>query len=338
MMLPAEQQQISSLDEVLRVSPEPYGYFTEQQVHRLLTDDPRDYFAYIKAAFHEIAHDRAAVELPPKQLFEDLPVGIGDFRVMPCVVRREGMVTKTVKVIGTNRQQQVVPDQITVGKAFALHPTDNFISHVFEACLLSSARTGLCASIAAELLAKPRPRCTIIGCGRVGYYAAFYIGACLGAERINFYDLDRARAESAAQALTESLPNLECLALETPFAAEADVIVLATTSPEALCAPADTTASLVISLGADTDNQHELDARWSGEAAIYVDTVDSSRFGDLRAWLNQGLIDTRRMTDFCQLLRGEAVARDNGRKIFVSTGSALFDNLTIAYILAKGVA
>lgn len=306
-------------------------------MHRLLTDDPQDYFRFIKQALHDIAHGQADVELPPKQLFEDIPVGVGDFRVMPCIVRRGGAVTKIVKLVGTNCQQQVVPDQITVGKAFALHPTDNFISHVFEACLLSSARTGLCASIATQLLGKPRPRCTIIGCGRVGYYAAFYIGACLGATQINFFDLSRARAQAAVLALADSMPHLDCRVLDSPYAAEADVVIMATTSKDALCAPDDTTASLVISLGADTDNQHELAAAWAREATICVDTVDSARFGDLRSWLNQEIIVEQEMTDFCQLLR-DPEAQGDGRKIFVSTGSALFDNLTIAYILSKSAA
>jgi len=85
-------------------------------------------------------------------LFSD-PGDAGDFRVMPCVVRRGGRVRKTIKVVGTNLAQQVVPGQITVGKALALHPVENFVTDLFEACLLSSARTGACAALALDLLA-----------------------------------------------------------------------------------------------------------------------------------------------------------------------------------------
>jgi ornithine cyclodeaminase/alanine dehydrogenase-like protein (mu-crystallin family) len=168
---------------VLRVHAEPCSYVDEPTVHELLTAAPAEYLAHVGRWLTLLAEGRATVEIPAKWIWTDTvePDG-GDFRVMPCVVRDSARIVKTVKVVGTNRRQREIPDQITVGKAFHLHPRENFITHVFEACLLSSARTGLCGALALSRLAPIRKRITIVGAGRVGYYAALYASA-LGATR-----------------------------------------------------------------------------------------------------------------------------------------------------------
>jgi hypothetical protein len=113
-------------------------------------------------------------------------------------------VRKTVKLVGTNVVQERLADQITVGRAFALHPQENFVTHSFAACLLSSARTGACAALAGERLA-PRRTTTVslIGAGRVGCYSALYLAALGGLERLHVHDRDGRRAEGLARALAE---------------------------------------------------------------------------------------------------------------------------------------
>jgi ornithine cyclodeaminase/alanine dehydrogenase-like protein (mu-crystallin family) len=241
---------------VLRTKDEPCEYYEDQRVHELLTRDPGDFFRYTSRQLLDIAENRSVLELPPKQIFSD-PAGGGDFRVMPCVVTRDRAARKTVKIVGTNLAQKVVSDQITVGKAMVVHPTDNYISHVFEACLLSSARTGMCAAQAAE--------------------------------RIIFCDLDADRARAAAAVLAWRFPGLTCDSLAWSELGETDVLVLSTNSRRALHGPDDFAARLIISLGADTDDQSELRQEWAGRAELYVDTLDSARYGDLRRWPNRGL-------------------------------------------------
>ncbi|MEO8008562.1 MAG: hypothetical protein ABI728_08595 [Betaproteobacteria bacterium] len=129
-------------DQVLRISGERFLYYEESSVHRLLTTDPIAAFAYFAAGLTAAALGSISVEQPPKPIFSDSGES-GDFRIMPCVLRRGNLVRKTVKIVGTNVAQRLVPGQMTVGKAFCLHPEENFITHVFEACLLFSARTGL---------------------------------------------------------------------------------------------------------------------------------------------------------------------------------------------------
>lgn len=67
-----------------------------------------------------------------------------------------------------------------------------------------------------------------------------------------------------------------------------DTLVLATTSTSPLCAPDSCDAKLVISLGADSEDQHELHP-FAGAADLYTDTMDSLHFGDLLAWQSAGL-------------------------------------------------
>ncbi len=323
------------LPGVLRTNPEPYGYLTEAEIHRLLTTDPGGYLTFVKEALHEIALGEASIELPPKQIFGDEEGG-GDFRVMPCTVRRGGRTTKTVKLVGTNMAQNIVPDQITVGKAFAIHPEENFVSHIFESCLLSSARTGLCAALATKLLTDSPENLTVVGAGRVGFYSALYVAAATPTlRRISFFDLDRGRAQGAAESFKKDYGDrLEVAASGGVELGDTDVLVLATTSSRALCSPADTNAALVISLGADTDSQSELARGWATEARTYVDMVDSARYGDLKRWLEEGLLTPEELIDLPCLLR-DGPGDTSGRKVFISTGSALMDNLTIAYLLAQ---
>lgn len=321
--------------KVLRIGQEPYVYFDEQRVHRLLTENPTEYYRFMRDELADIAAGRAELELPPKQVFSD-PGSTSDFRVMPCVVRRPGSARKTVKLVGTNTLQQLVQDQITVGKAFVLHPQENFVSHVFEACLLSSARTGLCSAIAIDVLSRTRKNIALIGAGRVGYYAAFYAAQLGGVDEISIFDNDYSRARQTAALLTQQIPAVRFTALrESQQASDADVLVLATTSTEPICSPLGTNANLIISLGADTDYQRELDSTWAKVADIYVDTQDCARFGDLNSWQEKGLIETSSLVDLFQLLRNGELCDTNRPRVFVSTGSALFDNLTIGYLLTK---
>ncbi len=318
------------LREVLRVSPEPYRYYTEAQVHEALTRSPGQYVAFMKQSLRAIAEGRASLTLPPKQVFEDAATR-GDFRVMPCELRAEGRVTKTVKLIGTNTVQRAVPDQITVGKLLVLDPAENFVSAVVEACLLSSARTGACAALAVDALARGRDQMVVIGSGRVGYYAALYGVAAAGVKRVAFCDINLERARQAARGLAARIPATRCDARSPDSITSADVVVIATTSQTPVASPPGWGANLVVSLGADADTQSELDPAWARCADLYCDTLDSLRFGDLRAWIEAGIADPAGVTDLLQVYRRSPPASDRPR-VFISTGSALFDNLTARYL------
>jgi ornithine cyclodeaminase/alanine dehydrogenase-like protein (mu-crystallin family) len=318
--------------QVLRTAAEPSAIITDAEVHHALTRDPASYFQHLYDSLAAIAAGRLHVELPLKQVFSD-PDGLADFRIMPCVVRGESGTTKSVKLVGTNMAQIAVPDQITVGKALVIDPIENYITHIVDACLLSSARTGLCAALAIRLLALRSDHLTVIGSGRVGYYAALYAATNCNIKHIVFADRDPARSAVAAAALNSRLPEMSCRAMPISALASTDIVVIATTSSRPVCSPPAWQAGLVISLGADIDHQSELDMAWAEVADIYVDTLDTVRFSDLKSWIAKGRLTSASITDINKLLQiGNPAASDRVR-LFVSTGSALFDNLTLDYML-----
>jgi len=325
--------QFSAVEQsVLRLSNEPFEYFDEQSVHAALTSEPCGYYGHMKERLKRIALGQAELEMPPKQLFAD-PGSGGDCRVMPCIVRDGDQVLKTVKLIGTNARQQIVPNQITVGKACVFHPVENYISHIFEACLLSSARTAICAVLAIDLLGRSRQQLTLIGAGRVGFYTGLYAAALGFTRHITVHDVDQLRAEACAEALRLRFPAITVSVSGRNELKDTGNLVLSTTSRKPVYGINDFKAELVISLGADTDYQRELDDLWASSTPIFVDTKDSARYGDLRSWLQSGLISKNELTDLFTLISSPNVPSDEKIRVFVSTGTALFDNLTISYLL-----
>jgi len=319
---------------VLRVSNEPYSYFTESQIHAALIDQPQQYLTHLRNCLESIAGETARLNLPAKKIFTDIDTD-GDFRVMPCVIEYPDRTVKTVKLVGTNTLQQLIPDQITVGKAFMINEKENFISHIFEGCLLSSARTGACAALAAERLGKDSHKLVIVGAGRVGYYSALYISTLLPVNEILIHDLDEQRAKECAEQIGVQLPGCTVSPSTSMPEAACDILVLATTSRTSIYQRGSTPAKLVISLGADTDNQHEVDQYWSTRAELYVDTLDSQRYGDLRQWLSTGLIASSDLTDLFTLIREDVYKAPERPRLFISTGTALFDNMTMDYLVNK---
>ena len=319
---------MADLPASLRLHPEPCQSVDDATVHRLLTDHPESYLSALETGLSEIASGAASVELPPKRIFDE-DSEPGDFRVMPCVVRRGSKAVKTVKVVGTNLVGRDVPDQVTVGKALALDPEEHYVSHIFDACLLSSARTGACVTIASDRLAPRAETAEIVGCGRMAFYAALYL-AQKGIREFRLRDVEPGRPELLARDLSPLLPGV-CFEVG-PSKSRADVLVLATTATVPFCEVADRGVQLTISVGADTQDQRELGESWSNATTIYVDTPDGIHVGDMLAWSQVGLM-LPPLVDLLGLFRGTPA--EPGPKLFISTGSALFDNLTIAYLLSK---
>ncbi len=311
---------------LLRVHREPHRYITELEVHEALTASPSEYMGFFRRELSAIAHGAAEVEMPSKQIFLD-PSG-GDFRVMPCVVNRRGVRRKTVKIVGTNTVGRTVPDQVTVGKAFRLDAEENYVTEVIEACLLSSARTGACAALAVELLHGGVRRVDIVGAGRVGYYSALYASLLGQLEEVVFHDVDQERARSMAKVEPGGLASRAGTAEDLT---SAEVVILATTATLPVLAPGPV-PPLVVSLGADTVHQRELPPTYAA-AEVYTDGADSFEVGDLRAWAREGLIDPTGVTTLLELFRSPPPAPRPSPRVFVSTGSALFDNVTIGYLL-----
>lgn len=316
------------LNDILRLNIEPYRVWVDGQIHDILTKEPNEFMIHMNDELRMVTHDESVC--PPKKIFTDKKYK-GDFRVMPCVTGTGFDALKTVKIVGTNHQQQVIKDQITVGKAFAIHPTDNYITDIFDACVLSSARTGMLAALAAWHLDAKTDDVAIVGAGRVGFYAAFYMCSLFEIKKMRIIDIDPKRSETMVNYLRTQFPEIEfVIHLSLSLS---DTIIVATNSTTPIINPFQTCASTVISVGADEVGLRELHVDWIYEANIYVESIDSERYGDLFHWKMFGHRFEYYTID--ELLFKGKVQNDKKRSVFITTGSALYDNFTIGYILKK---
>jgi len=302
--LPPESGALEAdLEALLRLSPEPYTFFDDRRVHRALTTDPRAYLDALLKAIESIAFGRARLELPPKSVFTD-PGQRSDFRVMPCVVRFPDRTRKTVKIIGTNWPRAIVPGEISVGQAFSLHETENFIEAGFAGCLLSSARTGACIATGLRLLAPETREVVIVGSGRVGYYAGLFAASLGSVKKVAFADAIMGRAALAASNLRLALPGLKTDTLDPDeLPPTADALVLATDSETPIFDASGHRPHLVVSVGADTDWQSEITPEVLSHYKLSVDTQDSPNYGDLAAFKSLGHLVGVEAVDLFELVR-----------------------------------
>lgn len=326
------------VDNILRYKDEPVKTLTDAQVHRILTKSPEEYIISLLNQLKTIVMTepvRKGIVNPPKQIFTDKNTR-GDFRLMPCITQSVDSIRpfKTVKIVGTNHEQSVIQDKITVGKALVLHHTDNYVTHIIDACALSSARTGAIVCIAALLLELTHKNITIVGCGRVGYYSALYLCSLTNAEHIKLYDTNQERAVELQAALSTKFPYNK-FEVVSSIQDEADVMVVATDSPWEFVSPHNTKARTVISAGADEVGQRELTIDWIHEADIYAESDDCIRYGDMHAWMKKMRFEY--MNLFELLVSGPLKLNEESdssrRQVFITTGNSLMDNLTLRYIL-----
>jgi ornithine cyclodeaminase/alanine dehydrogenase-like protein (mu-crystallin family) len=325
------------------LDPEPCTWFDDAYCHAQLTDAPVAYLNALQRDLQGVADGELAIALPAKQIFADSfeecrrsGSGKGDFRVMPCVVRGPERITKTVKIVGSNFSRKIVGERMTVGRALYLDPQENFVHSEFAAFALSSARTGACAAIAHRLLHGGRSL-IIFGAGPVAWYAAYYLASDKRIDRLNLIDPDVDKARRTFSALKLQFPHLQGEYLASLAQVDdSEVAILATDSQTPFFHPAMSRARLVISLGADSDEQSELAPEWIDHATLITDLKDSALIGDLKRWHVAQLLHRPLQLDLVKLLRFPPLpTSDQGRVVFISTGSALFDNLTIHYLQEK---
>ncbi|CAB1369370.1 hypothetical protein [Denitratisoma oestradiolicum] len=320
-------------------APEPCRYLGDVEIHQTLLSAPANYLDFLWQRLSAVADGSISLQLPEKQIFEDGPLQ-GDFRIMPCITLTNGVPFKTVKVVGTNLNQRIVPGQITVGKAMVLDPVENFVTHMADANLLSSLRTGACAALAMRSHHAGQGCLRIVGAGKVGTYTALLALETLAFSELRLTDRNQGRVQELAELLRHRHPGVAIKMVEPGAMARGeDVVVLTTTSEAPFFSPRHTDAPLVISLGADSRHQRELTDDWVSAAELCCESLDSMDYGDLLAWRDGGLLDGDLPTAWLARLAGrvsdDADAPGHQRQVFISTGSALMDNLTLNYLLAQ---
>ena len=276
--------------------------------------------------------DDGLVELPKKQLFK-VPYAEGDFRIMPCIIHGDYRI-KSVKIIGTNEENRTVHDKISVGKSFLIHPYDNYIHAMFDACVLSSFRTAAISVLAYKTVVSDTTKSTALaGTGRIGFYTALLLHQHLGVQDFFYYDPNLQNRQNFEKLASLYLPDAQVhfLALEK-LGENADSLFIATNSHHAIFDKASAEAfAFVSSVGADADNLSELDDSIPEKRTVVTDSKQSVMLGDLRRWQKKGLLTEASLVELKEII-GDATIGNKEPFLFISTGIAVQDALTAQFI------
>ncbi len=323
------------LEKLLRLQKEPCIFVDDIEEHRLLMENKEDYFKNFEEGFRFWAAHPDRVMITPKQIYTS-PGIKGDFRVMPCQIHGDEGSINTVKLVGTDEEERVVKDKISVGKAFIFHPTDNYIMGVFDACILSSARTGASAALGFKYLGGNAKRVGIIGCGRVGYYSTEFISLFSSVETFFCYDTNPMNLECFKELVGVRGINCEYPKSIDEVKRSSDALILSTYSPVSLVSGADLKSNhiqFISSSGADADNLSELDLSVPEVISrVYVDTEHSLKVADLKRWITKGLIRADDVTELKEVIGGRHHPDMKQIRLFVTTGFAFLDCLTLDYM------
>jgi ornithine cyclodeaminase/alanine dehydrogenase-like protein (mu-crystallin family) len=193
---------------VVRLPSEPCIYYPELIVHQTLMSGICAFMERLESFYRAWSEDAVTVRQPTKQIFQTAGIR-GDWRVMPCAIAprsptagRDTHGINAVKVIGTNEEQRMVQDKISVGKAMLMHPTDHFVEAIFDVAALSSFRTAAISVLAYKFCGHRRNHiAAIVGAGRIGFYTAVILQQWLGVTSLLINDKQRTRTEAFLQAI-----------------------------------------------------------------------------------------------------------------------------------------
>ena len=135
----------------------------------------------------------------------------------------------------------------------------------------------------------------------MGFYCAVYLSTLPGVEKMTIVDRQSDRARALHAHLESRLSHIR-LAHTERIVGASDVVVLATDSYQPLLGRQNNPAQLVISLGADTLDQAELEDDWAALPVIHTDSRDSLNYGDLARWHRQGALRPEQLADLLDLV------------------------------------
>lgn len=320
---------------LLRLHAEPCVYYNEMQIHQTLMCHVNDFMDTLERFYFEWKENEEIVFLPRKQVFSTSGLK-GDFRVMPCIVNHfEGKKVKVVKVIGTNEEEQIVQDKISVGKALLIHQTDNFVEAIFDVCALSSFRTAAISVLAYKHSVDfDKQEIGIIGAGRIGFYTAVILHHWLGVKKLIVCDTNMDHSCSFKQALEEWMPYGIVEQPLEELCKSCTSLFLVTTSRLSLISADDAEGvDFISSVGADADNLSELDHSLVKDRKIISESRQNVHFGDLKRWEESGLLKKKDIIE----LRDMIGQTEKGKHsvIFVSAGTAVQDTLICQFLFDR---
>ena len=272
-------------------------------VEQTVFHDSNKYLDYLKSRISDIANGYSEAWIKDKIIYDDPYNEFGDVRPMTCFTN----LVKMVKVIATNPKREKNPN-VSVGTVMQLDMEENYPVALYDATALSSIRTAAMALLALEYMAEGTggfDKVLIVGFGQIGKYIRR-----MGVGRYNnaqFKFLDKND--------------------EVPKRYSADAIIMATDSKEPILTEDNCDAKYIISVGADTHFNRELDTELIHSKRHCVDVVDAYHIGDLeRTWIEPVISN-----DLLYMVKN-----DIKPEIFISVGSPLMDALTVEYLSDNG--
>jgi alanine dehydrogenase len=292
---------------------------------------PRRAVEAVREAF--LAYHRGEWTMPPKVYVPAYPAG--DFRAMPAL----GAGHASLKWVTSYPGNPARGLPTVMGVVLLSDASDGRLVAVLDAAAVTALRTGAAAVLAAETLGRPGTA-AVIGAGVNGKAAARTFLA--RGQDVQFWDVDTARAEAAAEELGAGV------AASREEALAAERLVTMTPGHEVLLAEGSLRPGQHVSLmGADGPGKAEIAVAelartrvfrddseqggqrlTSGAVRLFADDWEqASHGGELAAAVQAGLVTREQVTMLGAVLAGDAPGRraDSDVTLFDSTGLAIQD-------------
>ena len=306
---------------------------TDADVSRVLSLS--DLLPVVERAF--VKQGRGEVERPPRPHF---PVGdgatVGTALVMPAAILGASTFTTKVATVHESNVKRGLP---TVRAQ--VHVTDAATGEALatmDGNRLTNARTGCIGGLAARELAPGGPvRLGVVGAGAQARWQTRAVAAATDLERVRVYSpTPDSRVGCAADLRDEGL-DAEAVASSQEAVADASVVVTATTATEPVFpGRALAPGTLVVAVGAYTEEMCELDETTIGRAArVFADVPgEVAETGDIR-----GRLRVEELVALSEVFEGRA-GRESDDEILVvdSVGSAVLDAAAAEHVLDRAAA
>ena len=286
--------------------------FTSERVYEAVS--PERAIGAVRDAF--VAFARGEWSMPPKVYVPAYPAG--DFRAMPA----HGGGFALLKWISSFPGNPSRGLPTVMGTVLLSDASCGSLLAVLDAASLTALRTGAAAVLAAETLARPdASSVAVVGSGVNGKAVARTFLA--RGHSVAIADLDRARAEAAAEELGADVADSQEDALA------ADVVATVTPGKNVLFGEGSLRRGQHVSLmGADGPDKCEIaPAELARVSAFCDDWGQASHAGDLAHAVEAGLVAREDVTEIGAVLTGDAPGRRSPDETtaFDSTGLAIQD-------------
>lgn len=294
----------------------------------------------VEAAFKMHAEGKATT---PKVL--GIHVSNGGFHIKAGVMNldQEYFVTKTNANFPDNQKNNGLPT--IQGVVVVCDANNGKLLAVMDSMELTIVRTGAATGVAAKYLSRPKAKVAMIcGCGNQGRISIKALMQVRPLEKVYVYDIERSRAHTFAQELTEEL-GISILPVDEvrTAARQSDIIVTCTPSKKYFLHKEDVgPGTFIAAVGADSDDKQELQPELLTVGKLVTDlTEQCATFGEFHHALKKGIMTQANVHgQLGEIIAGQKSGRTSDEEIIVfdSTGMALQDVAAAASVYEKAIA